>query len=137
MGRDQAVAMTVAGIGCRAGSAAEAILLAVREAARRGGSTPTLLAAPSFKAAEPGLRDAAFRLGLELRFVERAALEEAQARCVTRSEAARRATGLASVAEAAALAAAGPGATLLLPRLAQGGVTCALARGFDAQGPHL
>jgi len=34
-----------------------------------------------------------------------------------------------SVAEAAALAAAGPGARLLAPRVAVGPVTCALAQG--------
>ena len=52
-------------------------------------------------------------------------LAAAQPHCVTRSAAAERATGLASVAEAAAI---GAGGVLLLPRLTGAGVTCALAR---------
>ena len=37
--------------------------------------------------------------------------------------------GIGSVAEAAALAGAGPGASLIVPRVARDGVTCAVARG--------
>jgi cobalt-precorrin 5A hydrolase len=43
------------------------------------------------------------------------------------SAVARRHTGLASVAEAAALAAAGPDSRLLLPRISGARATCALA----------
>lgn len=49
--------------------------------------------------------------------------------CQTRSAVSLYHTGLPSVAEAAALAAAGEDATLLLPRIGSGFVTCALARG--------
>jgi cobalamin biosynthesis protein CbiG len=69
--------------------------------------------------------EAAARLGLPLLFVDDAALRAAQPHCVTRSAAAERATGFASVAEAAAI---GMGGVLLLPRLAGAGVTCAVAR---------
>ena len=64
-------------------------------------------------------------LGVGLAFVDRDALRAAQPLCPTRSDAATRAIGVASVAEGAALAAGG---TLLLPRIAGGGATCALAR---------
>jgi cobalt-precorrin 5A hydrolase len=46
-------------------------------------------------------------------------------------EAARTATGTPSVAEAAALLAAGPGAVLLLPKRARDGVTVAIAASRD------
>ncbi|HTI02212.1 MAG TPA: cobalamin biosynthesis protein, partial [Acidisoma sp.] len=53
-----------------------------------------------------------------------------QGRCLTRSARAQREVGLASVAEAAALAGAGPGGRLVLARIAADGVTCALALGL-------
>jgi cobalamin biosynthesis protein CbiG len=114
----------VAGIGCRRGCPAEAIIALVR-AAEAIVETVGALAAPAFKRDETGLHQAAERLGVPLLFVDDAALAAAQVHCVTRSDAAERATGFASVAEAAAL---GAGGVLLLPRLAGAGVTCALAR---------
>jgi cobalt-precorrin 5A hydrolase len=61
-------------------------------------------------------------------YVDRPALAQAQQRCLTRSSVAERLTGFGAVAEAAALAAAGPGAQLLGPRIVLDGATCALAR---------
>jgi cobalt-precorrin 5A hydrolase len=86
---------------------------------------PDQLAAPDFKRGEPGLHEAAAALGLPLHFVADAALAAAQPQCLTRSAAALRATGHASIAEAAALA---QGGTLLGPRIASANATCALAR---------
>ena len=57
------------------------------------------------------------------------ALEAADARTLTRSARSMDTFNVHSVAEAAALAAAGPGARLLAPRVAVGPVTCALAEG--------
>jgi cobalamin biosynthesis protein CbiG len=122
MARGEAV--IVAGIGCRRGVAAEAIVALVRRAEAIV-QPADALAAPEFKRGEPGLQEAAMRLGVALLFVDDAAMQAAQPHCVTRSAAAERATGLASVAEAAAI---GAGGVLLLPRLAGVGVTCALAR---------
>ncbi len=116
--------MIVAGIGCRRGAKAAAIVALVRRAEALG-EPAQALAAPAFKRGEPGLRDAAASLGLELLFVDDAAMAAAQPRCVTRSAAAEHATGMASVAEAAAI---GIGGVLLVPRIAGAGVTCALAR---------
>jgi cobalamin biosynthesis protein CbiG len=117
-------AVIVAGIGCRRGSSAEAIVALVREAEALAGRVEAL-AAPAFKATEAGLHAAAALLGVPLLLVGESVLLAAQARCMTRSEAAARATGFASVAEAAAI---GAGGVLLLPRLTGVGVTCALAR---------
>jgi cobalt-precorrin 5A hydrolase len=59
--------------------------------------------------------------------VAQAELEEAGARTKTRSERVLSLAGVASVAEAAALAAGGPAARLLVPRITVGIATCALA----------
>ncbi len=116
--------MIVAGIGCRRGCDARAIVALVRRAEALA-EPAAALAAPAFKRHEPGLHEAAALLALPLLFEDAATLQAAQPLCVTRSAATARATGLASVAEAAAIGAHG---TLLLPRLTGAGVTCALAR---------
>lgn len=117
--------MIVAGIGCRRLCPAEAIVAVVRHAERLAGVPVALLAAPAFKRDELGLHAAAAALGVPLRFVEAPALSAAQAASPTRSQAALRATGFASVAEASALAASG--GRLLLPRTGSGPATCAIA----------
>ena len=122
----------IAGIGCRRDCPAEAILAVLRRACAEAGCEAAALAAPAFKAGEPGLREAARRLGLALIPVEAAGLAAAQARCVTRSAHAAQATGFAAVAEGSALAAAGAGGRLILPRIAGGGATCALAEAAPA-----
>jgi cobalt-precorrin 5A hydrolase len=124
--------MIVAGIGCRKECDADEIVRLV-EAALAQASAPraalAALAAPAFKADAEAPRKAAAALGLPLLLVSDADLKSAEPRSVTLSAAALKARGLASVAESAALAAAGTGATLLLPRITGRGVTCALAEG--------
>lgn len=124
---DQAMLRVIAGLGYRRGCAAEALTQVVRDASAQAGCAVHALAAPAFKADEPGLREAADALALPLILVPRGALHGAQGRCLTRSETVRAATGLASVAEACALAAAGEQSRLILPRIAHAGATCALA----------
>ncbi|UPG71217.1 cobalamin biosynthesis protein [Roseomonas gilardii subsp. gilardii] len=119
----------VAGIGCRPLCAAEEIEALLRRAEALAGCRAMRLAIPDFRAGADGPREAAGRLGLPLHLIPRVALEAGQSRCPTRSEASLRATGLASVAEAAALALAGPGGRLVLPRIASANATCALATG--------
>jgi cobalamin biosynthesis protein CbiG len=85
------------------------------------------LAAPDFKQGEHGLQETARALSVPLLLVERDALLAAQPGCPTRSDAARRAAGVASVAEGCALAAAGSGGRLILARIAGPRATCALA----------
>jgi cobalt-precorrin 5A hydrolase len=113
--------MIVAGIGCRSGCPADDILALLSD--RRIAA----LAAPIGKCGEPGLIEAATRLGLPLIAVSPEALAAAQPRCVTLSARALRETGVASVAEGCALAAAGPASRLLGPRSANARATCALA----------
>ena len=121
-------AMIVAGLGCRRDCPADDIVVLVRRAIESAGCTVAALAAPDFRGDEPGVQVAAVSLGLPLTLVDRDGLAAAQSRCVTRSMRAEHATGFASVAEAAALCAAGPDSVLLLPRIAGARATCALAR---------
>ena len=83
------------------------------------------------KASEAGLIEAAVVLGISLIALPQAELEAAAPRCVTRSERALRATGLPSLAEAAALAGAGAGSRLILPRISENGASCAIALGEE------
>jgi cobalt-precorrin 5A hydrolase len=127
VGRDETVTRVIAGVGCRLGSDADAVLAVLADACARAGCVASALATPVFKAREAGVQEAARRLGVPLILVEPEALEAVQSRCVTRSARVAAATGMASVSEASALAAAGPGGRLLLARVADRGVTCALA----------
>ncbi len=79
------------------------------------------------KKGEAGLTEAADRLGLSLFYLSRDALRDREADVQTHSALAESLFGVPSVAEAAALAGAGPGSTLAVPRIAEGGVTCAIA----------
>ncbi|CAO3452832.1 cobalamin biosynthesis protein G cbiG [Azospirillum argentinense] len=121
-----------AGIGCRAGCPGDEIAgllsAAFAEAALDEGARRAVqLAAPMRKRNEAGVAEAARRLALPLQFVDDSALRTVQDRVQTRSARVEAAVGVASVAEAAALAAAGPGSTLLLPRRSTPRATCALA----------
>jgi len=116
--------LATAGLGLRPSTSAEAIITLVRRAEALSGLRVGRLAAPAFRRGLPALTEAATILGVELLFLDHAALRAVQDRCPTRSEAALRATGIASVAEGCALAAGG---TLVLPRIAAEGVTCALS----------
>lgn len=127
--------MIVAGIGCRAEVDAATVRAAIAAALRDTGRCAAeiaLLATTPAKASEPGLAAAAAALGLELLAVPKGALLAAAPGCLTDSPRVRAVAGLPSVAEAAALAAAGPGARLLAPRSAAGGATCALAESATA-----
>jgi cobalt-precorrin 5A hydrolase len=124
--------MIVAGIGCRKGTSAAAISAAIADAlARAGLDTLDLVAAPESKGGEHGIAAAAAALGVPLVLVAKAELEAAGARTQTRSERVLALIGVPSVAEAAALAAGGPAARLILPRITVGVATCALAVGGE------
>lgn len=120
----------VAGIGFRREVSAGEIVALVERALAQAALDPgqlARLATLAGLAQAPSFREAARRLRAEPACVDRA-LAAAQPAVRTRSERALRAHGVGSVAEAAALAAAGPGATLVLERIASAAATCALAR---------
>jgi cobalt-precorrin 5A hydrolase len=122
-------AMIVAGIGCRRSASAAAIEIAVAAALADAGLASHqlgALATAEFKSDEPGIAAAAQARGIPLILVAQRDLERAGG-LATHSRRIARLMGVGSVAEAAALAAAGKDARLLLPRLALGPATCALA----------
>jgi cobalt-precorrin 5A hydrolase len=127
-------AMIVAGVGCRAGTSApeiEAAITAALKGVARTDARLDIIATVDGKAQEAGIADAARARGVRLVIVPRHDLDVAAAQAVTRSPRVLALTGLPSVAEAAALAAAGPNARLLAPRVAVGPATCAIAAGGD------
>jgi cobalt-precorrin 5A hydrolase len=121
----------VAGIGCRKGVSAAQVKAAIDAAFAAQalvGRQPGLLAAPAARDTEDGIRDAAAALGLRLMWVSQTALEAADPGTRTHSSRSVAAMNVHSVAEASALAAAGPNARLLVERITLGPVTCALAQ---------
>lgn len=130
--------MIVAGVGCRRGTAAAAVGAAITAALSRAGLEPgalALIATPAAKGGEPGIAAAAAELCLPLVLVSQAELEAAGDRTATRSERVVALWSVPSVAEAAALAAGGPSARLVAPRIAVGPATCALAEAADMVRP--
>jgi cobalt-precorrin 5A hydrolase len=132
---DLAKTMIVAGIGCRRGATAHDVEAAIRAALARAGLAATELDAIATmlgKNREPGIATAARTLGVRLVALPQGELKAASARAATRSERVLALTGVPSVAETAALAAAGADAKLIATRLVVGGAACALAASGDA-----
>jgi cobalt-precorrin 5A hydrolase len=126
--------MIIAGVGCRKDASAADIGAVIADAlARAGLGTQALgvIAAPESKGGEHGIAAAAAALGVPLVLVGKADLEAAGTRTQTRSERVLALSGVPSIAEAAALAAGGPAARLILPRITLGFATCALAANGD------
>jgi cobalt-precorrin 5A hydrolase len=131
---DVGQAVIVAGIGCRAGATAreiEAVLEAAASRAKLDVSEIGIIATSHAKIGEQGIADVASLRGARLVIVAQSDLEAASAHVVTRSERVKELIGIPSLAEAAALAAAGPNARLITPRVVIGRATCALAVSGD------
>lgn len=129
--------MIVAGIGCRKGAMASEVNAAIDAALIEAKKSPEALASIATsdgKGSEAGLIEAAAERGLQLHLVKPAALEAAGKRTQSFSPRVQEMFGVPSVAEAAALAAAGPHSTLLTPRVIVGPVTCAIAGPGQADG---
>lgn len=121
----------IAGIGIRPGTDAADILACLDQAlaqAGLAGEAGLRLATLESRVAEPGMIGAAASRTAELVAIPDEALKGFEASCATRSTRIASLYGVGSVAEAAALAAAGPGGTLVQPRIVTARVTCALAR---------
>ena len=130
--------MIAIGIGCRKGCEAQEIVdLVQRACARAGVSLASVslagarLCSLADKQCEAGVLQAAIVLGLPLVFFPASVL--AQMQPVTRSTRVMALFGTPSVAEAAALAGAGPNAILTGARLASKWATCAIARPKESQ----
>jgi cobalt-precorrin 5A hydrolase len=127
--------MLACGIGCRRGTPAEDIEAAIGAARKelRRDDAITVIATEVSKAEEPGLREAARRFGIPLVVFSAQELESASSSLMTISQAALVHKGVPSVAEAAAILAAGDNARLLGPRVANPTTTCAFAVGEGRQ----
>jgi cobalt-precorrin 5A hydrolase len=128
---DMGEAMIVAGIGCRKGAQAADIEAVIRAALDHAGLAQAalhLIATSAAKGGEPGIVAAAAAIGVPLVLIPQGDLEAAGGRTMTKSERVVALAGVPSVAETAALAAGGPAARLIAPRIAVGPATCALAR---------
>jgi cobalt-precorrin 5A hydrolase len=79
------------------------------------------------------LRRAVESLGMALFFLSLEKLRARDGDVVTRSARVEAMLGIGSVAEAAALAGAGPSSVLLAPRAASERVTCAIARVYEKE----
>ena len=121
--------MIVAGFGFR--SAATVQSLANAYAKARGPHRPDRITTASDKVDTQVFQDLAADLALPITKIDPEALREV--RTATCSSHSLNARGAGSVSEAAALAAAGPRARLLAPRVVSDDhmATCALARGDD------
>jgi cobalt-precorrin 5A hydrolase len=122
--------MIAAGVGCRRGASAPDIETAIRAALARANIAADALdviATIEAKRTEPGILAAAETFGVSVVIVPEHELALAGDRVETHSDRVLTLTGVGSVAEAAALAAAGPSARLIAPRLAIGAATCAIA----------
>jgi len=122
--------MIVAGVGCRKGARAadiEAAIVAAFDRAGVAASALRLIATSAAKGDEPGIVAAASAIGVPLALIPQRDLVAAGIRATTRSERVMALAGVPSIAEAAALAAGGPDARLIVPRIAVGPATCALA----------
>jgi len=119
------------GVGHDSAATLADMLELAREGLRLVGILPAdLVAIASIeRKAEAGLVAAMSEaLGVPVRFFDAATLEAETPRLKNPSDAVFRQMGCHGVAEAAALAAAGPAAELILPKTAGKGVTCAIAR---------
>jgi cobalt-precorrin 5A hydrolase len=130
-----------AGIGCRRGCGATALRELLERALREHGvdiARLASLASIDARRAESGLHDLALQLNLPLRFFSATQLAAFESRLSVPSPVVLRATGVAGIAEACALAAAESGASapavLLGAKIKNAAATCALARISPTQG---
>lgn len=123
-------AKPVLGLGCRKGAKSEDLLLLAGQVLAMGGISATHLSAIATiesKATEPAILDVAAHYRVPLLVFSPERLEQETPRLANPSETVFRETGCHGVAEAAALAAAGNEAVLLVAKLKSGFGTAALA----------
>lgn len=124
--------MIVIGIGSNSRATAEDVLAAIRAAESRAGVRCDLVAALMRGAPDAAIAQAAKEHGRPAMLLTKTDLAARSEDCLTISEASLAAYGVASVAEAAALAGAGRGSRLLVPRLLRERVTAAVAASEDS-----
>lgn len=119
------------GIGCERGCSAEEVADLARSVLAGAGLAADAVAAVvsiELKLGEPAIHALAAQLGVPARFFSAGRLLAETPRLTRRSPAVFRATGCWGVAEGAALAAAGSGAALIVPKRTSRHATCAIAQ---------
>ena len=123
------------GVGCERDAPADEMIALARATLAGAGlaeGAVACVASLALKADEPAVHAVAAALRVPARFFSAEALEAETPRLANPSDAVFRATGCHGVAEAAALAAGGSAARLILPKVKSARTTCAVAR---AAGP--
>jgi cobalt-precorrin 5A hydrolase/precorrin-3B C17-methyltransferase len=123
------------GVGCERGASSAEVSALVTRCLNEAGLSPLSVAgifSIALKAAEPAIHAVAQALDVPARFFGAQALLAQTPRLTERSEIVFRETGCWGVAEGAALAAAGPAATLVVTKQRSVRATCAIAR-----SPHI
>ncbi|MTJ81494.1 MAG: precorrin-3B C(17)-methyltransferase [Telmatospirillum sp.] len=127
------------GVGCSRGATADELKALVADSLADAGyaqGSVALVASLDLKADEDAVHALAAGLGVPARFFTPAELEAETPRLANPSEVVFAETGCHGVAEAAALAAAGPGAELVLTKRKSAMATCAVARSAAALHPQ-
>ena len=122
--------MMAAGFGLRREVDTAEIVALFRRALEESGVTGeeiTCFATLQDRASVPAFRAAALHFRIDTRPVGRRDIAQVKHRVVTQSERIEKLYGVGSVAEAVALVAAGEASRLILPRIASGAATCAIA----------
>ncbi|WP_337795762.1 cobalamin biosynthesis protein [Agrobacterium larrymoorei] len=125
--------MIVAGIGCRRGVGAEAVIAALKQASETHGLSFEFIATAPIKADESGLLEAATKLNMAFVVVAQADFDAAGRRTSTCSTVSLAHAASPSVSEASALAALGEGSKLIAPRMVIGDITVAFATSGDTK----
>ncbi|MBB4568967.1 cobalamin biosynthesis protein [Rhizobium leucaenae] len=121
----------ILGLGCERGTDWNDVRLLAERALRDSGIEVTqvlTIASIDTRSNEPAILETAAHLQLPLRFFDAATLERETPRLKNPSELVFARVGCHGVAEAAALAAAGPIAELVLPKIKSGFATAAIAK---------
>ncbi|WP_142849209.1 precorrin-3B C(17)-methyltransferase [Telmatospirillum sp. J64-1] len=121
----------VLGVGCERDTPAEELLALVRETLAVRGLSPQAVACVAsldLKADEAAVHALAKALDVPARFFTAEELEAQAPRLATPSDVVFRETGCHGVSEGAALAAAGPGAELIVAKVKARRATCAIAK---------
>ena len=121
----------VMGLGCERGASPEEMIELATSVLQKHNLSPRSLAAVAsidLKADEPAIHAVAAHFSVPARFFAKTELANETSRLATPSETVAREVGVPGVAEAAALALAGPQSTLLVPKALSRRATCAIAR---------
>ena len=131
-------AVLALGVGCERGVDADELIALVRDTLAAHDLAPGAVACVTsldLKADEEAVLTLGEELGLPLRFFDAATLEAETPRLTNPSETVFAAVGCHGVAEAAALAAAGPKARLVVAKSRSARTTCAVAQGAAVIDP--